>query len=222
MSLWWLFLFCAISYLIGCLNFTAILAKYKFKTDISKVGSGNPGATNMLRNFGFKWGLLILILDIVKGIVPAVMGVIVFGNGYNANPVGGGVTNGAGQIGMYACGLSAVLGHCWPITRRFRGGKGVATTIGVFFVINPLIGVLALAFGFLLGFVFDNATLSSFSITSICLLWEGFINNPGVTVSSITIAIYVVVLFKHRGNIYRLLKGTDKPAGLMKKRNKAK
>ena len=212
LSFWWLFLFCPLAYLLGTVNFSILISRFK-GSDVRKSGSGNPGATNMLRAFGFKWAMATLLLDMLKGGLPTLVGLFAFGGwGYTANPFEP-VSNDAGQIGMYACGLAVAVGHCFPVFMKFRGGKGVATIVGVFTVINPLIGLAGLLFGMLYWKVFEYVSISSFSFLTIVTIWEGFVRTtPSYAVASLIISYYLLVLFTHRGNVYRLLAGKERRA----------
>ena len=98
------------SYLLGSVNFARILSKNVMHGDITKSGSGNPGTMNMLRTYGFKAGALTLVLDALKGVIPALVGYFLFG-GDGSN---------AAYVGLYVGGLSAVVGHCFPVFYKFR------------------------------------------------------------------------------------------------------
>ena len=136
--LWWQFLLLAIgSYLMGNINFAIIISKLK-KKDIRTLGSGNPGTLNMSRNFGLKIGLLTLVLDIFKGAIPTFIGFIIYRNTYFV-----GTSLSIELLAKVGCGFFAVLGHVFPVFMKFKGGKGIATTIGVFAVCNPLIAVIS-------------------------------------------------------------------------------
>ncbi len=137
-SNWWILLILAIgSYLIGSINFSIIISKLKGR-DIRGVGSGNPGMMNMSRNFGLKTGVLILVLDMLKGAIPTLVGWLVFkdvkleGTDFILS-----------DMTKYLCGFFAVLGHIFPFYLKFKGGKGISTTIGVFIVAYPLFGILS-------------------------------------------------------------------------------
>ena len=110
------------SYLLGSVNFARILSKNVMHGDITKSGSGNPGTMNMLRTYGFKAGALTLVLDALKGVIPALVGYFLFG-GDGSN---------AAYVGLYVGGLSAVVGHCFPVFYKFKGGKGVACLFFIF------------------------------------------------------------------------------------------
>ena len=216
MSFYWLFLFCTAAYLFGNINFSIILSKFKLKNDIRSSGSGNPGATNMLRKFGFKWGLAVLLLDMAKGALPALVGFLVFK--LTADTKSAGIA--AGRIALYSCGLAAVLGHCFPVFYKFKGGKGVATTVGVFAVANPILAFVALAAGMVYGAFFHYASQSSFIFITAAALWEGFMGwewsigpgNANPTVHIILIVLYGLILFTHRHNIWKLLTGQENRA----------
>ena len=112
------YLFVALSYLIGSINFAYLVAKYK-KLDISSSGSGNPGTSNVMRTIGKKYAAIVLIGDVFKGFIPIFL--------FDEN--------------LLLCGFAAVIGHIYPIFYKFKGGKGVATYIGVyiaFSTLNPL------------------------------------------------------------------------------------
>ena len=130
MNGWLLAILCVVSYFLGNINFGKIIAKSK-NVDLSKSGSGNLGATNMYRTMGAKLGYLTLLLDASKGIIPSVTGFFVFGGASGVFP--------DALIGLYACGFSAVLGHVFPVVYKFKGGKGIATTLGVFLVSQPIV-----------------------------------------------------------------------------------
>ena len=123
LDFWWQLLLGAIAvYLICNTNFAIIISKNIKDKDIRTVGSGNPGTTNMIRAFGFKWGALTFLLDAAKGAISVAAGLIIF-NAISGNEV---VVRFAGYL--YA--MCAILGHVFPVCLKFKGGKGFATTIG--------------------------------------------------------------------------------------------
>ena len=137
-EIWWLLLILAVgSYLIGGINFSIIISRLKGR-DIRNIGSGNPGMMNMSRNFGLKTGVLILVLDMMKGIVPTLVGWLVF-KGILLK----GTDFYLSDLSKYTCGFFAVLGHIFPIYLKFKGGKGISTTIGVFIVAEPIVGAIS-------------------------------------------------------------------------------
>lgn len=205
-SLFWLFLFCPLSYLMGSINFSVIISKYK-KTDIRKQGSGNPGTMNMARTFGAKWGVLVLILDGLKGGIPALAAILIFG-----------FSTSAGRIALYAMGLSAVIGHMLPVFYKFKGGKGVATTFGIFCIANPAVSAIFIAVCFVSLIVLEYGALTSFIFISALIIAEGLnpLNHANITVCILLFCIFLLIWFKHRTNITRLLIGKENKVTLFK------
>lgn len=128
-------IFIPLGYVIGSINFATIIATIKNK-DIKKLGSGNPGTMNMLRSVGKFWGCLTFVLDCFKGIGFALIGMFLFADN---------------NLAMHVLGLSTVLGHIFSCFSRFKGGKGVATSLGVFAVISPI--AFAVAFVIMIGYL---------------------------------------------------------------------
>ncbi|MDY6367745.1 MAG: glycerol-3-phosphate acyltransferase, partial [Clostridia bacterium] len=127
---------CAVvSYFIGNINWAITISKLR-KKDIRDVGSGNPGTLNMGRTFGLKIGILTFLLDVMKGVLPVLATYFILrGRGYFDNTEFKVV-----DMGIYASGLCAVLGHIYPVFFKFKGGKGIASTIGVLIVCNSVQG----------------------------------------------------------------------------------
>ena len=123
---YWFVLMALVCYFVGCVNFAMIIARTKHK-DAHKIGSGNPGTMNMSREFGLKVGLVNFLLDVAKGGVPALVSYFVF-RGY----VFAGTDVVVSDFTRYFCGVFVIIGHIWPVTMRFRGGKGIASTLGLF------------------------------------------------------------------------------------------
>ena len=219
LNLWWLFLFCPIAYLFGNMNFSIILSKYVLKSDIRKIGSGNPGASNILRNFGFRWGLLTLILENIKCAIPTVMGMLVFGGLHYHWTFFGAVSSPAGQIGMFACGLSAIIGNIFPVFLKFHGGKGVATTVGMFLIANPLLTVLMVLLGILIAHIGGYAIISSFTMATTLLIFECFVKSPPTPAIVLIFIGYALLFYTHRKNIIRLLSGRENRVTVFKKKS---
>lgn len=188
-----------IGYLIGTIPVSYLVAKSMGNIDVRKHGSGNAGATNVLRTVGKKAALIALIGDVFKGIIPALLGRYVFG-----------------IEGAIICSIFAVIGHCYPITLGFKGGKGVATAGGMIIGTNPLIA-LGL-FIYMLAVVKSTKYVSLASVTAaifypiICLV---LYNNAIVFGGSLFLALLVV--YKHRANISRLIKGEESKTTLFDK-----
>lgn len=124
---WYQFVIVAlVCYLVGCFNFARFISRLK-KRDITKIGSGNPGTMNMSREFGLKIGVLTFFCDALKGGLPALVGYLIYKDYVFAN-----TTIPVGDFIRYFCGLFVVLGHIFPVTMKFKGGKGIASTLGLF------------------------------------------------------------------------------------------
>ena len=142
------------SYFIGNINTAVALSKLKGK-DIRKCGSGNPGTMNMIRTFGKPFGALTLLLDVAKGVLPSLLGWLFMGNGEF-------LRLGADRLGLYVGGLCAEIGHIYPVAMKFKGGKGVATLLGVCLTCKPVIWVASMAVGIAFLFVAKIGSLTSF------------------------------------------------------------
>ena len=190
--------------MIGNISFAIILSRKK-NNDITKLGSGNPGSMNMLRNFGFKTGFLTLTLDCLKGATPALVGMLTLG-----------------EHGLYLAGLGVVLGHIYPVVRKFKGGKGVACTLGVFLVANPLwtLAFFVIAFFYLL--FFDYGAIASFIVVTAMTIIEAGAHAGDLMVSILLFLIFFIVFFSHRKNITRLLIGKENKANLKRALSKLK
>ncbi|MBO7214994.1 MAG: glycerol-3-phosphate acyltransferase [Clostridia bacterium] len=220
-ELWWQFLLLAIgSYLIGNINFAIIISKFK-KRDIRTLGSGNPGTLNMSRNFGLKIGVLTLLLDIVKGVVPTLVGYLLYNDNYFIN-----TTLSIEQVAKVGCGFFAVLGHVFPVFMKFKGGKGIATTIGVFAVCNPIIAIISGALAIIFILFTEIGAMGSFIATTpgaIAMCYSVYVvyidartvmvNN--MILASVTnlfaIAIIFLTWYAHRKNIKRMLTEAEHP-----------
>ena len=207
MSFYWLFALCAASYLIGNINFAVLVSKFRLRRDIRKQGSGNPGVMNMLRNFGFKWALIIFLCDAAKGTLPAIAGALLYGFGTDA-----------GNLALYACGISAVVGHCFPVFFKFKGGKGAATTFGVMLAANWIAALVILAGAFIFLFAVESGSLTSFLVTTAFIMWEILTRDYGITICALLIGLYALVILKHHTNITRLLRGTEGRLKMFKKK----
>jgi len=183
------------SYLLGSIPFGVLLARAR-GVDITAVGSKNIGATNVARNLGKKLGLVVLLLDALKGALPvlAARGLIDAGQ--------------ADPLALTAAGIAAALGHCFPVWLRFRGGKGVATALGIMVVIAPLQAALAVALfiglyaGFRVASIGSLAAAAAFPFA----LWAWSFPAPEL---ALAVLLAIVIWFKHRDNIRRLVRGDE-------------
>ena len=193
-----------IAYCIGSINFSVILSKKLAGFDIRQKGSGNAGSTNMLRSAGKKAAILTLICDILKGVV-AIGIAILIGNIFS-------VTDKA--LLVQIAGIAVVVGHTYPIFFGFKGGKGVATSLGVIIIANWQIGLICLVFALVLMALTKMVSLGSCGAAVLFPVLVLFINQnyiisegSGYFIFSILLAI--LVLFNHRSNIKRILNGTE-------------
>jgi len=184
-----------IAYFIGCINNAYILTKIYKKMDIRNYGSGNAGATNVLRVLGYKAALPVFILDFLKGVLAVLIGLFL-----------------AGPVGSMLAGIFVVCGHNWPIFLGFRGGKGIATSLGVIITVNPILGLVAFAIGVLVIAVSKYVSLGSITGTiSFVLLNLFFWISLETFVFSLILAS--MAIFQHRSNILRLISGTESKLG---------
>jgi glycerol-3-phosphate acyltransferase PlsY len=186
---------CALAYVAGSIPFGPVIARAK-GVDLRSVGSGNIGATNVARALGKGWAILVLLLDAAKGFVPVMLGK---------------------QLGLppkqVACaGLAAIVGHMFTVFLRGRGGKGVATSLGVAFALSPLAALCG--FGL---YVLAYLLLRLSSVGSLLGIWSfplfgtllGPLPRPYLALSTV---VAVLVTIRHRANIARLLRGEEKKA----------
>ena len=206
MIFWLLAVMIVASYFVGSISFGRILANSKH-IDITKKGSGNPGATNMFRNIGAGIGFLTLFLDMLKGVVCSLSGYLVFG-----------IDTTEGLIALYSCGLGAVIGHMFPAFYKFKGGKSAATMIGVFLVSQPIPMLIAFALAFIYVWFFKYVSVASLLIVTAMVLYQNLsMNEPNLVISLLTFAIFLLIWFAHRSNIERLLRGKETPTNIQKK-----
>ena len=193
-----------IAYAIGSVNFSVILSKKMAGFDVREKGSGNAGSTNMLRSVGKGAAALTLICDILKGVI-AILIAIILGNIFN-------VENKA--ILVQIAGIAVVLGHTFPIFFGFKGGKGVATSLGILLMSNWQIGLICLVFAIVLMVLTKMVSLGScaaavlFPILTL-FIQQNYIVSEGNSYFIYSIVLAVIVLFNHRENIKRILNGTE-------------
>lgn len=209
-----IFIICA--YLIGSVPTALIISKKFFGIDIREYGSGNMGATNTFRILGSKYGTIVMVCDILKGIAAVAL--------YNFIPHY--VNNGHGLDRtnfMIGLGLSAVLGHVYPIWANFKGGKGVATLCGMILAIQPVIAmsciVVFLSVLYLTRFVSLSSILAAVMLP-ISVLWIW--NEHEFLYRLFALLVAIMVLITHQKNIGRLLRGAESRIPILKFRDKRK
>jgi acyl phosphate:glycerol-3-phosphate acyltransferase len=186
------------AYLLGSIPFGLLLAKLFGGGDVRKAGSGNIGATNVARVVGPLAGILTLVFDTTKGAA--------------AVWLAGRVTN-ESATWMMAAAFAVVLGHCFPVWLKFKGGKGVATALGVFLALCPLAAAGALLLFVMCVAYWRYVSLGSISAAAampllIYFLWAPR-HAPPIIIDAGTLAIAVLVIYKHDGNLQRLVEGTE-------------
>ncbi len=216
------------SYLFGNINWAIFISKLK-KTDIRTMGSGNPGTLNMSRNLGLALGLLTFFLDILKGVLPTLLAHLVFKDKYfeECDFI-------IGDLAIYLCGFGVVMGHIYPVFLKFKGGKGIASSIGVFLICSCFYGItwasvfiMALVAALLFIYFTEFGAMGSFiAITPpaigcsirLYLLYSASVDKTVITfyiISNMFIfAICFFTWFAHRKNIERMLSGEEHPTSI--------
>ncbi len=191
----------AAAYLIGSVSFSYIFTRVFKQKDIRETGSGNAGTTNVLRNYGWKMGLLTLVCDLVKGVAAAFLGLFLLG-----------------MPGLYIASIFVIAGHNWSCYLKFRGGKGIAATTGVLLVIMPIPTIVI--FAVCVAIVYATRIMSIGSIIGlIASAAASFFVQPGNTFMHITVIIIALLgIFSHRENIKRLAQGKENKLSMSKKK----
>ena len=205
---WWqLILVAAISYLIGCVNYAVVFSKAIKHEDIRSLGSKNAGTTNMFRVFGLRMGALTFLCDALKGVVPSLVCRFLFADADVALTF------------AYWAGLFAVIGHIFPVFYNWWGGKGVATSIGVCFVVQPLLSLYCVLPLFLLVFVVDRMSVMSLTLATFMIVWHWAVlaESVGVVACTFVTVMFALVILAHRGNIMRIVTGKEPKTGLRRK-----
>ncbi len=179
-------------YLVGAIPFSVLFSRLLLNSDVRKHGSGNPGTSNMARAFGVPAGLLVLLFDMGKGYLAVLIGQALMG-----------------PAGLYFGAMFAIVGHNWPIYLKFKGGKGVAATMGVMLAFAPYLTIIAMVV-FVLTLLITRY-FSVASLTSLCLLWllvliVHFAFWPLVLLCTVLVAL---AFAQHQPNIKRLKNGTE-------------
>ena len=234
-SVWyWLLLGAVISYFCGNFNFAILIAKLKHH-DIRKEGSGNPGSMNISRQLGLKYGIINFVCDGLKGGIPVVAGFLIFKNYYFAGTDFVSVSD----FARYLFAVCAVLGHVFPVTMKFKGGKGIASTIGLFWCSISCevwwYAFIGLAIWFLLffymyltewgsmGSLFGVAIYTIWQAIIFALRYSGIITNPYVIILFMFLfALNLLTWLKHYENLKRLVAGEEHHTSIKKMLHKKK
>ena len=189
-----------LGYLIGSISFAVVVSRLMGLDDPRAYGSGNPGATNVLRSGNKKAAILTLVMDALKGFIP-VWAVVAFGEPY-----------GLGEGSAALVGLAAFLGHLWPVFFGFKGGKGVATGAGVLLGLNPLLGVATLLSWVMVAYFTRYSSLAAIVAAVFAPFYQWLIWGFGPT-TMVCAVLAVLLVWRHSGNIRKLLDGTESRIG---------
>ena len=193
---------CVSGYVFGSVNFSILISRLIHKSDIRRKGSGNAGATNMARSYGLAAGIEALIGDMMKTSLALLDGYFI-----------------SGSIGMCISGFFCIIGHCYPVFYDFKGGKGVAVAcVIVAFICPELLLVCVPVFLIVVGL---SRKVSLGSILASAVLLAGmFLKKSPVEVFSLGVFTALIILFRHKDNIQRLIKGTEPDFALPKRKKK--
>ena len=208
------FLLIIVAYLIGSIPTAVWVSKYFFGIDIREYGSGNAGATNTFRVLGSKWGSFVMLVDVIKGVVATSL--------YLLLPHY--LTNELHQTNfMLGLGLAAVLGHIFPIWANFKGGKGVATLLGMAVAIQPIVAACCIGVFLIVLFLTRFVSLSSMLAGIAFMVFILFIFNEQETLYRIfAVLVALMVVLTHQKNIGRILNGTESKVPILRHRDRRK
>lgn len=186
------FFIAIISYLLGNISFAYILGKIFTKKDVRDYGSGNAGATNAIRAFGKKIGAMVFIGDVLKGVIAVLIGKTL------------------GVTGMYLAGAMVIIGHNWPVFLNFKGGKGVATTIGVMIIASPFVTMICFVLGLVVIIATRTVSLGSIIGMAMAPLAAGIFVRPfNMSLFIFCLFIGTMAIYRHKENIKRILNGKE-------------
>lgn len=180
----------AAAYLLGAVPFGLVITRALGLGDLRKIGSGNIGATNVLRTGHKGAALATLLLDSGKGAIAVLVARAMFGDA-------------AAQVAA----LGAFIGHLYPVYLRFKGGKGVATFLGTLLALNPLAGLATCATWLVAALIFRISSLAALISAASAALWLSLLGQPHMT--ALALALAALIIWRHRANIARLIAGTE-------------
>ena len=202
-----------VAYLLGSISFSVIISKKMAGFDVREKGSGNAGSTNVLRTVGKKAAIITLICDILKGVVAILIALL-------AGKIIQGLDN---ALLVQIAGVFVILGHTFPVFFKFKGGKGIATSLGVLLIINWQIGLICLVFALILMILTRRVSIGSIAAAILFPVLVLFINQNYIVAEStnwsyliFSIIVAIFVIFNHRSNIKRILNGTESKISLKK------
>ncbi|PKM96091.1 MAG: acyl-phosphate glycerol 3-phosphate acyltransferase [Firmicutes bacterium HGW-Firmicutes-1] len=186
-----------IGYLFGCFQTAYIVGELKQKIDIREYGSGNLGTTNAIRVLGWKFGAITFIGDFTKAIAAVLLASLLFDD-----PI----------VGFYA-GLGAIMGHNWPVFLKFKGGKGIASTLGVAMAVNPIIGLILMSIMAITIYISRFVSLGAIIMVITFPILTFVFHGDQIEYILLALFLMAFALFRHRANIKRLLSGTESKIG---------
>lgn len=181
----------AVAYLIGSLSMARLAARTS-GIDITSVGSGNPGATNVARSLGKTTGAVVLVGDLLKGVAGSLLGLWLIGD----------------VVGGFVGGAAAVVGHCLPVWYGFRGGKGVATAAGMVMVNVWVVGLVLTAVWAMLIRLVKISSVASLAVVALAVPGVWWVTRSG-DATLIMAGVAALIAWRHRANIQRLLAGSE-------------
>ncbi len=212
-----------LSYLVGSIPTSIIVSKAVKGIDIRDYGSGNAGGTNVMRVLGWKHGLLVILLDALKGVLAVV---VVARLHYGAMPFHNATPFDDFTLIQIIAGVSAVIGHIWTIFAGFRGGKGIATALGMLLMITTVDMLIAIGVFIVVvsisRYISLGSILGAIAVPLTLVVRENIfnVNIPGYnTLLPFVIAITLLVMFTHRKNVVRLLNGNESKVSFSKKKS---
>ena len=180
------------AYFIGGLSPAVFISKKVTGNDIRNSGSGNAGATNIMRHIGVRLGVLTFVLDVLKGALPTLLAMLL-----------------VGRYAAYVVGLAVVLGHVFPVFLGFKGGKGVATSFGMLLMLQPLLAVVLVLLALAIMFATRIVSLGAIIAVTLFPVCGLLIPGGGWEFAVFSLLVCGLIIFKHRENIVRIFKGTE-------------
>ncbi len=187
-----IFIASLIGYLMGCFQTSFIIGKFVKHIDIRQYGSGNAGSTNAIRVMGPAYGVMTFIGDAGKCVLAYLIGIHYFENPHIA----------------FIMGFFVVVGHNWPVFLKFKGGKGIASTIGLVLAFDYRLGILLIVVGFSVAYITKYVSVGSMTL-SLLLPISLIIMKQGKLIVAIASLLFVFAIFRHRTNIKRIINGTE-------------
>lgn len=202
-------------YLSGSISTAVWTGKWFFGLDVREHGSRNAGATNTLRVLGVRAGIPVLLIDALKGWFAVWLGKVLLGELFEGNAL---------ELVLIGCGLMAVLGHIFPLYTGFRGGKGVATLLGMGIALFPVPALFVVVVFVIMMLAFRIVSLASITASVVfpfAVLFLPFADRPGLPLIILSFFIAIFIPLTHRQNIKRLLKGEEKKFTVARRRSEA-